>query len=97
MEPQEATVYLCHFCNHSTDVCMYVCNYLAGPFQLILFCNSCRILMIPQSLKELQEVIALHHRLVSEIAEREATFPVIRDQCGILCKLSIQAFLKVVN
>ena len=51
--------------------------------------------MIPQSLKELQEVIALHHKLVSEIAEREATFPVIRDQYAILCKLSIQAFLKI--
>jgi len=48
--------------------------------------------MIPQSLKELQEVIALHHKLVSEIAEREATFPVIRDQYGILCKLNNEAF-----
>jgi len=53
--------------------------------------------MKPQSLKELQEVIALHHKLVSETAEREATFPVIRDQYGILCKLSIQAFFKFVN
>lgn len=53
--------------------------------------------MIPQSLKELQEVIALHHKLVSEIAEREGTFPVIRDQYGILCKLNTHAFIKFVN
>jgi hypothetical protein len=53
--------------------------------------------MIPQSLKELQEIIALHRKLVSEIAEREATFPVIRHQYGVLCKLSIQAFFKFVN
>ena len=53
--------------------------------------------MIRQSLKELQEVIALHHELVSEIAEREATCPVIRDQYATLCKLSIQSFFKFVN
>jgi hypothetical protein len=51
--------------------------------------------MVPLSLKELQEVIALHRKLVSEIAEREATFPVIRHQYGILCKLSIQAFFQI--
>jgi hypothetical protein len=45
--------------------------------------------MIPQSLKELQEAIAVHRKLVCEIPEREATFPVIKDQYGILCKLSI--------
>jgi hypothetical protein len=44
--------------------------------------------MRPQSLKELQEAIALHHRLVSEIPEREAAFAVVRDQYSILCKLS---------
>jgi hypothetical protein len=51
-----------------------------------------RVLRLPQSHKELQEAIAVHQRLFSEIPEREAIFPVIRDQYDILCKLNIYFF-----
>jgi hypothetical protein len=62
-----------------------------------MLCISPRVLRKPLSLKELEESIAVHQRLVNEIPEREAIFLIIRDQYGILCKLSFYFFVEIMN
>jgi hypothetical protein len=73
----------------SKEVCVYI-----APFQKYMLYNSTRVLMIPQSHEELQEAIAEHQRLSSEVPEREAVFQEIRDQYDILCKSDLYSFVK---
>ncbi|PNF16790.1 hypothetical protein B7P43_G00884 [Cryptotermes secundus] len=59
--------------------------------------NSEKVLRIPQSHKELEEANAVHQRLFSEIPEREAIFPVIRDQYDILLKYEVEITEDFIN